>query len=95
MFGVRTSFPTSFWSARSEFVPFQEPEAEEFEEEYKTQEPCMDDKKDVVDKRDKLKGKKKEQQERAIPGYKLLKKLHQQQQLEDSLVRVVKNLSLI
>ena len=55
----------------------------------------MDDKKDVVDKREKLKSKKKDQQERAIPGYKLLKKLHQQQQLEDSLVRVVKNLSLI
>ena len=96
MFGVRTSFPTSFWSARSEFIPFQEPEPEEGQEEKSmfNEEPCMDDKRFVLDKREKLKGKKKEQRERATPGYKLLKKLHQEQQIEDSLVRVIRNLTI-
>ena len=91
MFGVRTSFTTSFWSARSEFVPFEEPaEDENFQEE--ESEPVMEDKKGVIDRRMVIKTKNKEQQEKAVPGHRLLKKMYQQQQLEESLVRVIKTL---
>ena len=85
MFGVRTSFPTSFWSARSEFVPY-----ENFQEE--ESEPVMEGKKGVIDRRMVIKTKNKEQQEKAVPGHRLLKKMYQQQQLEESLVRVIKTL---
>ena len=48
----------------------------------------------IIETRAKLKEKTKEQKERAIPGMKLLRKLQKQTRMEESLSRVVKNLSI-
>jgi hypothetical protein len=91
MFGARTAFPTNFFSSRSEFIEFKE-NTHDPEQSNVEMEPVMEDKKSIIDSREKLKSKKKEQRDTSIPGYKLLKKLHKKQQIEDSLTRVVKKL---
>ena len=56
--------------------------------------PIMEEKRQIVEDRKALKEKTIQQKERAIPGAKLLKKLDKQRRLENSLVRVVKDLSI-
>ena len=98
MFGIRTSFPTSFWSAKTTFVPEAKEEIKGGSFEDDVEAPYHQEKMDIIENREKLKEKTKEQKERAIPGMKLLKKLHKQQhkqtRMEESLSRVVKNLSI-
>lgn len=97
MFGVRTSFPSNFWSAKSTFTP--EPQQEEIKGgSLDVNEPFHQEKMAIIDARAQLKEKTKEQQEKVIPGMKLLKKLHKEQhkqkRMEKSLSRVVKQLSI-
>jgi hypothetical protein len=96
MLGIRTSFPTNFWSAKTTFVPEAKEEIKESFED--VEEPYHQEKMAILETRVKLKDKTKEQKERAIPGMKLLKKLHKQQhnqsRMEESISRVVKNLSI-
>ena len=54
----------------------------------------MQDKQQIIEDRESLKEKNKKQRDKMIPGAKLLLKLHKKQRLEDSLIRVVKNLSI-
>ena len=98
MFGIRTSFPTSFWSAKTTFVPEAKEEIKGGSFEDDEEAPYHQEKMAIIETRAKLKEKTKEQKERAIPGMKLLKRLHKQQhketRMEESLSRVVKNLSI-
>ena len=94
MLGIRTSsFPTNFWTPRREFVEYKEatpqPEPNAYDND-----PIMEEKRQIVEDRKALKEKTIQQKERAIPGAKLLKKLDKQRRLENSLVRVVKDLSI-
>jgi hypothetical protein len=94
MFGVRTSFPTNFWSAKSTFIPEAKEEVKGGSFEDDVEAPYHQEKMAIIETRAKLKEKTKEQKEKAIPGMKLLKKLHKQTRMEESLSRVVKNLSI-
>ena len=94
MLGSRTSsFPTNFWTPRSEFVEYKDSVPEPQPTAYDN-DPIMEDKRQIVEDRKALKEKTIQQKERALPGAKLLKKLDKQRRLENSLVRVVKNLSI-
>ena len=86
-------FPKNIFSAQRDFKEFKEPEQSQ-QMDLDECDPIMVDKQEIVEQREILKTKNQKQRERAIPGAKLLKKIHQQQRLEDSLHRVVKNLSL-
>ena len=86
-------FPRNIFSAQREFTEFKEPEQQQ-QMDLEECEPIMIDKQEILEQRDILKTKNQKQRERAIPGAKLLKKIHKQQRLEDSLHRVVKNLSI-
>jgi hypothetical protein len=93
MFGIRSNFIASPFSARYEFVVPKEPEPVEeiigFGEE---PDPHMQEKKQIVEAREK-KLKNKKTKNKGLPGQKLLKRLAKQQQVEDSLMRVVKHLN--
>ena len=90
-FGVRTSFIASPFSARYEYIlPPKEPELEPILEE--DPDPFMEEKKMIVEAREK-KLKNKKTKNKGLPGQKLLKRLAKQQQLENSLMRVVKHLN--
>ena len=77
MFGVRTSFPTTFWSAKTTFVPEAKEEIKGGSFEDDVEAPYHQEKMAIIETRAKLKEKTKEQKERAIPGMKLLKKITQ------------------
>ena len=92
----RTQDIQSPFSASYDFKPFQEPEVnmnlEKFEDENGELDPIMEQKLDIMDSRPvRGKGKKKVKSNR-LPGQKLIRKLHKQQQLEKSLERVIKHL---
>jgi hypothetical protein len=93
MFGIRTQFPPSPFSAKYQFILPPEPEAEipmnEFDEE---PDPFMLEKKDIVEKREK-KLQDKKRKNKGLPGQRLLKKLAKEQQLERVLANVVKSLN--
>ena len=94
MLGVRvTSFPMSLWTPQREFVEYKEASPEPQPKAYED-DPVMQDKQQIIEDRKTLKEKTIKQKERAIPGAKLLKKLDKQRRIENSLVRVVKNLSI-
>lgn len=94
MLGVRaTSFPMSLWTPQREFVEYKEASPEPQPKAYED-DPVMQDKQQIIEDRETLKEKTIKQKERAIPGAKLLKKLDKQRRIENSLVRVVKNLSI-
>jgi len=86
IYAPRTSFIRSPFSATYEYItePEAEPEPMMDDEEI---ESCMEEKQEIVKEREEKKKKR-------IPGERLLKKLYRKQQLESSLVRVVKNLHL-
>jgi hypothetical protein len=92
MYGLRTSFAPSPFSAKYQFVLPPEPEPEaaplDFNEE---PDPLMEDKKEIVEKREK-KLQDKKRKNKGLPGQRLLKKLAKQQQLERVLANVVKSL---
>ena len=92
MYGVRTSFNPTPFSARYEYVVHKEPEPPPpaFDEE---PDPVMEEKKVIVEAREK-KLENKKTKNKGLPGQKLLKRLAKQQQLDDSLMRVVKHLAL-
>ena len=90
----RTQDILSPFTASYDFKPFPEPEVhlnlEKFEDENGELDPVMERKLDIIEERPvRGKGKKKPKPKR-LPGQKLMKKLHRQQQLEQSLTRVVK-----
>ena len=87
----RTCFPSNRFTVRHRFHEYKE---EVPPEPMVDDEPVMVDKQQIIDDRVKLKEKNIKQREKVLPGAKLLKKLHKQSRLEDSLVRVVKNLSI-
>mgnify|MGYP000937048807 CR=1 FL=1 len=87
LFAPRTSFIQSPFSARYEYITKPEPEPEPMMCEGEDIEECMEEKRDIVKEREDKKKKR-------LPGERLLKKLFKKQQLEDSLVRVVKNLHI-
>ena len=65
---------------------------EKFEDENGELDPIMEEKLEIIEKRPvRGKGKKKAKPKR-LPGQRLMKKLHKQQQLEKSLERVIKHL---
>ena len=82
LFAPRTSHISGPFSARYEFITEPEPEPEPV---YEDVEECMEEKQAIMKEREEKKKKR-------IPGERLLKKLHKKQQLEDSLVRVVRNM---
>ena len=97
MYGnTHTEYPSNFWSSKYNFTPEQKQEISVVEDDEET--PYHQEKKAIIETRAKLKEKTKEQKERAIPGMKLLKKMHKQvhkqTRMEESLSRVVKNLSI-
>ena len=79
-----TCFNNKF-SVKRESGEFKEPESAPIAD--MCDEPVMQDKKQIIEARVILKEKDKKQRA------KLLMKMHKKQRLEDSLVRVVKNLS--
>jgi len=84
------------FTASYEFKPFPEPEQnlnlEKFEDENGNIDELMEQKLEIIEKRPvKGKGKKKVKPKR-LPGERLMKKLHNQSQMEQSLMRVVKNI---
>ena len=85
-----TCFNNKF-SVKRESVEFKEPESAPIAD--TCDDPVMQDKRQIIEARVILKENKKKHREKMIPGAKLLMKLHKKQRLEDSLVRVVKNLS--
>lgn len=92
----RTQDIQSPFSPHYEFKPFPEPEVnlnlEKFEDEDGELDPIMEQKLEIIEKRPtKGKGKKKPKPKR-LPGEKLMKKLHRQEQLEQSVMRVIKNI---
>ena len=98
MFGARTSFPTNPWTTYVKRIPdptqeteqiYQPPPGEPLED-------CMEGKQVVNNKRDKLKKLRKKDKDpnKRLPGYKLLCKLRKQQQIENSIIRVIKILSV-
>lgn len=87
IFAPRTSFIQSPFSARYEYITKPEPKPEPMMCEGEDIEECMEEKRDIVKEREDKKKKR-------LPGERLLKKLFKKQQLEDSLVRVVKNLHI-
>lgn len=93
----RTGDIQSPFSPTYEFKPFPEPEVnmnlEKFEDEDGELDPIMEQKLEIIDKRPvRGKGKKKPKPKR-LPGEKLMRKLHREQQMEQSLMRVVQQLS--
>ena len=99
MFQRRTCFPTTRHTPRIEYLePLQEQdkviqEMEICDQPEFEQEPIMQEKKEIIEQRAINKTKNKEQQKKHIPGVKLLRKLYKQDQLDRSLVRVIKGLS--
>jgi hypothetical protein len=92
----RTQDIQSPFSPSYDFKPFPEPEVnlnlEKFEDENGELDEIMEEKLEIIEKRPvKGKGKKKAKPSR-LPGQKLMKKLHKQQQIEKSLGRVIKNI---
>ena len=92
----RTQDIQSPFTASYDFKPFPEPEVnmnlEKFEDENGELDPVMEEKLEIIEKRPvRGKGKKKAKPKR-LPGQKLMLKLHKQQQMEQSLMRVVKNI---
>lgn len=92
----RTQDIQSPFTASYDFKPFPEPEVnlnlEEFEDENGELDPTMAEKLEIIENRPvKGKGKKKVKPKR-LPGQKLMAKLHKQQQIQQSLMRVVKNI---
>jgi len=88
IFQPRTNFIQSPFSAVCEFITEPEPEPEKpIEYEDEETEQLMQEKQEIIKEREEKKKKR-------IPGQRLLKKLYRKQQLEDSLVRVVKNLQI-
>jgi len=98
MYGnTRTEYAPNFWSSKYNFTPESKEEIKPvIEDDEETS--YHQEKKAIIETRAKLKEKTKEQKERAIPGMKLLKKMHKQvhkqTRMEESLSRVVKNLSI-
>ncbi len=92
MFGIRTNFIPSPFSARYEFVlPKEvEPTPPPIQEQFPN-EPLMLEKQNIVETRQK-KLQNKKTKNKGLPGQKLLKQLAKKQQLEDSITRVVKHL---
>lgn len=84
---VRTNFIQSPFSATYQFITEPEPEKEPMPIAGVEVEECMEFKHSIMKDREDKKKKR-------LPGEKLLKKLHKKQQIESSLVRVVKNLKL-
>ena len=80
-------------TAKRRFIEYKEPEPIQLNPKI-IDEPIMQDKKQIIEDREVLKEKNKKQRDKMIPGAKLLLKLHKKQRLEDSLIRVVKNLSI-
>ena len=89
----RDTFYPSRFAAKRRFIEYKEPEPIQLNPEI-IDEPIMQDKKQIIEDREVLKEKNKKQRDKMIPGAKLLLKLHKKQRLEDSLIRVVKNLSI-
>lgn len=100
MFSINSkrTFPTSFFSCKSTFIPEQQQEVIGGGMGDDPETPYHQEKKAIVETRAVLKEKPKEQREKAIPGMKLLKRLHKEQhkqhRMEASLSRVVKQLSI-
>jgi hypothetical protein len=96
MFNVRTNFIHSPFSARYEFVPPPEPEPTVNDDTLmaggEEPEPCMEEKQDILQEREERKEKRKKKKQVYLPAHRLLRKLAKQQQLEESLTRVVKSL---
>jgi len=87
IFAPRTSFIQSPFSATYEYITKPEPEPEPMMCEGEDIEECMEEKQEIMKEREEKKKKR-------LPGERLLKKLHRKQQLENSLVRVVRNLHI-
>jgi len=85
-FAPRTSFIRSPFSATYEFITEPEPEPEPMMDDGEI-ESCMEEKHAIMNEREEKKKKR-------LPGERLLKKIYRKQQLENSLVRVVKNLHI-
>lgn len=90
------------FSPSFEFKPMPEPEVnmnlEKFEDENGELDPIMEQKLEIIEKRPagvrgKGKGKKKPKPKR-LPGQRLLQKLKKQDQIEKSLERIVRELTL-
>ena len=81
-------------SARYEFVtpPEPEPDPEVFGAGEEDEDEIMEEKKEIVYARDKKLKMKGPAKNKGLPGQRLLKKLAKQQQLEQSICRVVRNL---
>lgn len=90
---------TSPFSSTYEFIPAPEPikQAEQIVDEYGEPDKLMEEKQQIIEDRGEvLRGKinmKKKKGVKRLPGEKLLKKIHKQNQLENVMMRVVKNLS--
>lgn len=100
MFSInpKRSFPSSFFSCKSTFIPEQQQQEVTGGSMVDDDTPYQQEKKAIIETRAVLKEKTKEQREKVIPGMKLLKKIHKEQhkqrQMEESLTRVVKHLSI-
>lgn len=102
----RTQDITGPFSAYSEFIPEKVPEPKDvlaqFVDDRGEVDPVMQQKIDIISSRAvKGKGKQKKvknsqeekvEKSKPIPGYRLMKKLYKQNQIEKSLERVIKNL---
>jgi hypothetical protein len=91
MFGIRTNYiQTPFSPTHTMVLPEPEPEVQGIDD-FGDPDPYMEEKKIVMAKREK-KMKDKTRKNKGLPGQRLLKRLAKEEQLENSLVRVVKNL---
>ena len=103
----RTQDITGPFSAYCEFIPEKIPEPKDvlaqFVDDRGEVDPIMQEKIDIISSRPKGKGKlknakhahvqeEKVEKPKPIPGFRLMKKLHKQNQMEQSLQRVIKNL---
>lgn len=93
---IRTCEDPNPFSARYDFIPSPEPEIniEPYNDETGEIDPIMEHKLEINENRPvKGKGKKKTKKKpKRLPGEKLMKKIYKEEQLQQSLSRVVKNL---